>query len=281
MMEVTTNKQIFSNLTQDENGIFTADINKEISYPKDGNQNCYQLEDNSYWFIHRMNIITALVKRYAPKSLFFDVGGGNGYVAKGLQDAGIESVLVEPGYDGCRNAKQRGVKTAACAVIEDCGLAKESIEAAGLFDVVEHIEDDHKFLKTIASLMKKDGYLFVTVPAYQFLWSADDTDGGHYRRYTSKTIKKVLIKSGFEPVFSSYIFSILILPIFLFRTIPSLLGLVKNISDPKKQQREFEAKKGILGSLLDKVFNREDRLIAKGGRVSFGSSVVVVAKKKG
>ena len=84
---------------------------------------------------------------------------------------------------------------------------------------------------------------------------------------------------GFTPIYSSYLFSILVLPIFLLRTIPSRLGLIKNISDPKKQKREFESKEGILGSILNFVFRFENKLLFEGIRIPFGSSLLFVAKK--
>jgi hypothetical protein len=60
-------------------------------------------------------------------------------------------------------------------------------------------------------------------------WFNEDVDAGHYRRYTTKTINQKLIKNGFEIVYSSYIFSILPLTIFLIRSLPSKLGLNKTI----------------------------------------------------
>jgi hypothetical protein len=269
----------FLGLHKDENEIFTTKLKQEISYPHHGNESCYQIEENSYWFKYRNNFLITIIKKFAESNDFYDVGGGNGFVTKSLQDAGFNAMLIEPGYQGCKNAKKRDVQTVVCASIEDVGFSAESLDSIGLFDVVEHIEKDENFLRLVANLMKKDAHIFITVPAYQFLWSADDTDGGHYKRYTVKQMKQVLEKAGFITVYSSYLFSLLVFPIFLLRTIPSRLGLIKNISDPKKQKREFELKEGILGSLLNFVFGFENKLLFKGRRIPFGSSLLFVAKK--
>ena len=45
-----------------------------------------------------------------------------------------------------------------------------SIDSVGLFDVVEHIEDDYLFLKSINKYLKDDGYIYITVPALNFLY---------------------------------------------------------------------------------------------------------------
>jgi hypothetical protein len=43
----------------------------------------------SFWFLHRNRCIVSLVRRFAPDGRFLDIGGGNGYVARGLVAAGI------------------------------------------------------------------------------------------------------------------------------------------------------------------------------------------------
>ena len=41
-----------------------------------------QLEEDSFWFNHRNNIIANAVKKHSKGNVFFDIGGGNGFVAK-------------------------------------------------------------------------------------------------------------------------------------------------------------------------------------------------------
>ncbi|MDR0368052.1 MAG: hypothetical protein LBH82_02795, partial [Bacteroidales bacterium] len=52
------------NLTE-ENGIFFSKNRREVSYPKEGNEFCFQLEADSFWFKHRNNCIISLVKTMA------------------------------------------------------------------------------------------------------------------------------------------------------------------------------------------------------------------------
>ena len=69
----------------------------------------FKVEEESFWFQHRNRVIGTLVSNFPPPRLFFNVGGGNGVFAMELQRLGVPTVLVEPGPDGARNAKQRGV----------------------------------------------------------------------------------------------------------------------------------------------------------------------------
>ena len=138
-----------NSLTRNSDGIHYADTSNIVSYPKDGNDNCFEIEENSFWFRHRNNCIIEMIRNYPPNGNgpIFDVGGGNGYVAKGLLEAGLEVVLVEPGPAGAINAKKRGIPHVICATTHTAQFKPGSIPAIGVFDVVEHIEDDIGFLK--------------------------------------------------------------------------------------------------------------------------------------
>src|SRR4029453_13054884 len=100
-----------------------------------------------------------------------------------------------------------------------------SLPAIGMFDVLEHIENDVAFLDSLHELLIPSGRIYVAVPAFGFLWSADDAAAGHFRRYTIGTLTKALASSGFIVDYSTYFFQWLWLPIFFFRTMPSVIGL--------------------------------------------------------
>ena len=199
-------QDISSDLKCSNDGIWYARSKKEISYPADGSDNCFAIEDNSFWFQHRNKCITTLIANYPPKNngAIFDIGGGNGFVTLGIEQAGLTSVLVEPSSSGAVNAQKRGVKNIVCSSLEDANFIHNSLPAIGLFDVLEHIEDDSAFLTRINSLLKIDSILYITVPAYSWLWSDEDSSAGHFRRYTIKSLTKKLVSAGFKIEFSSY-----------------------------------------------------------------------------
>src|SRR5262245_51727299 len=125
-----------------DTGIWHAGSVEAVSYPAGHNAECFRLEDDSFWFGHRNRCITTAVHRFPPDGFILDVGGGNGYVARGLIDAGYETVLLEPGAEGARNAKQkRQLPTVINATFDNAALRAGSIPNVGLFDVLEHIED--------------------------------------------------------------------------------------------------------------------------------------------
>jgi hypothetical protein len=272
--------QQYSQELQLRDGIYFSKSDRRISYPEEGNQHCFQLEDSSFWFEHRNNCIQACIQKYTNAKVFFDIGGGNGFVSRALQQQGINTVLVEPGYQGCLNAQKRGLQNMICSTLEDASFYPNSIPAIGLFDVVEHIEADLSFLKSIHTLLQTQGHVFISVPAYQALWSKEDDDAGHFRRYTRANLEQKLRDAGFEIVYSTYIFSLLILPVFLFRTIPSRLGLHHNAGQSATHQKEHAKPGGLSQQVLNAIWRFELKKIQQGRSLPFGGSVLVVARKK-
>jgi SAM-dependent methyltransferase len=258
--------------------IWAAKSKPKISYPDEANEMCFHIEETSFWFRHRNNCIIEVVKQFPPKGIFFDIGGGNGFVAKELQENGIETVLVEPGEIGVANARKRKLKHIICATLENAGFKSHTLSTVGLFDVVEHIEDDKAFLKLVFELLEPGGRLYITVPAFNFLWSGEDDYAGHFRRYTIKNLRKILQEIGFHIEYTTYIFSVLPVPIFLFRSLPNRLKLLPKRNSEETHKHEHSQPGGMMGRLLRKTLNIERQRIRHKKRVPFGSSCLIAAK---
>lgn len=258
-------------------GIWYSSEDEKISYPSDGNNICFDIEDQSFWFKGRNSIVYEVVKKYSLNGLIFDVGGGNGFVANFLCNNGFETVLIEPGLDGCLNGKERGLNHIINSFFDTTHFYANSIPNIGLFDVLEHIENPDKFLITLNSLLIPDGKIFITVPAFYSLWSEEDNQAGHYRRYRIKELKKLVSDHGFNVLYSTYFFSFLFLPVFILRTIPSKIGLYKPDSQKTKNQHFSNSS---TGRCLDLIMKKEIRKVKKSKTIKFGSSLLLVAKKR-
>jgi SAM-dependent methyltransferase len=258
-------------------GIWFAQQKSEVSYPSHGNAACLAVEDRSFWFGHRNRCIVSVVRRFPPEGLMLDIGGGNGFVSKSLIEAGFACALVEPGIDGALAAHGRGVDPVICACLEDVGFKPASFAAEGMFDVLEHIQEEVTFLRQAQVILKPRGRLFLTVPAYQFLFSEEDKAAGHFRRYTISSLARILEKSGFRVEFATYIFAPLPPLIFLLRTAPSRLGL-RPSSDPKRILAEH-APRGWAFDQMDRLLAAEFKRIETGRAVPFGGSCLCVAVK--
>ena len=264
-------------LTRSAHGYWAAPGSDTVSYPKEGANLFFLLEDESFWFGHRNHSILRLLKRFPPGGTLVDVGGGNGAVAAAVQGAGHSVVLVEPGEDGARNAVSRGVTHVVRATVESAGFRPGTLPAVGLFDVVEHVSEDRVFFETLSRLMVPGGRLYVSVPAYPWLWSSEDRIAGHFRRYTRGSLTRVLGAAGFRVEYTSYLFSALPLPIFLSRTVPSRLGRRAGQQLPDANGHRVSGRRGPFGWLFHRLLSLEQAAIGRAWGIPLGSSVVAVA----
>jgi 2-polyprenyl-3-methyl-5-hydroxy-6-metoxy-1,4-benzoquinol methylase len=81
-----------------------------------------------------------------------------------------------------------------------------------LMDVIEHIENDVDFLLyDIAPIVEKNNAIvFITVPAYQKLFTKHDVFLGHYRRYNNALLLSAIQKGNLAKIEVGYFFSSLI-----------------------------------------------------------------------
>lgn len=253
-------------------GIWYSVSSLPISYPDVGNDVCFAIEDSSFWFNHRNKIILELLNNFPPKGVTIDVGGGNGFVTREIENSGRDAILLEPGLAGVLNAKKRNISNIICSSFQDVSFNSQSSVSIGIFDVLEHIENDQEFLEAIYHSLKKGSRLYISVPAYQFLWSDADIFADHFRRYSLRTLKEKLVKAKFKIEFASYIFSFLPAIILLLKSIPFRLGFKQKESGIRKEH-------STSNKLVEWILKKETSIIRRKRRIFFGGSCIVVAVK--
>ena len=251
---------------------------REVSYPSSAHATLGRIEADSYWFNHRNDLISTVVQRFPSRGPMLDVGGGNGYVGLGLQGADVAVVVVEPGAQGVATALDRGLPVIEAA-FHHLDIPADSLPAAGLFDVLEHIEDDRAALASLYDSIEPGGMLYISVPARSALWSAEDDFAGHYRRYSLPHLKDIISAAGFTVEYGTYFFGVLTVPVFLMRSIPSRLGASSKMNDPAAIERQHTMPTGVLGGVFRRSFARELTTIGRGGVVRTGTSCLVAARK--
>lgn len=271
-------RRIASNLTLGESGIWFGRDRGTVSYPESGHAICLQLEERSFWFRHRNSCILELLHVFPPSGPMLDIGGGNGFVSCAIERAGLDVALLEPGIEGARAARGRGLSTVICSTFEGLDLQPESVAGAGLFDVLEHIDDDTAFLRRVNDVLTPGGRVYLTVPARQFLWSTEDTAAGHYRRYSPAALATPLERAGFDVEFLTTIFWLLPAPIFLFRSLPSRLGLRRH-EVLKHARAEHMTGGGPLRAAVEWLQSAELAAIRSRRATRIGASLLVAAAK--
>jgi SAM-dependent methyltransferase len=92
---------------------------------------------------------------------------------------------------------------------------RDTFDAVGLFDVLEHMDDASLSLQEARRVLKKGGALFYTVPAFPQLWSKHDDLVGHVRRYRLPEIRDLVEGFGFRTLWSSMYYGFLLAPALL------------------------------------------------------------------
>ncbi len=265
------------NVTYENDGIWRAVGEAKIHYPDGAHSANFPGEDTSFWFEHRKNCLLALVRRLPPGGPIFDIGGGNGYLAFALQQNGWPTVLVEPHETGVLNARQRGQKFIIHSDFDGLNFTPDTLPAVGLFDVLEHIEDDLGKLRSLRKAIKTGGRIYLTVPACPILWSTEDVAAGHFRRYSQNAIVQLLEKAGFTVEYSTYIFSLFPAPLFLLRALPSKLGLRKPLHKDFYGKEVFRPTES-LNPVVRKVLSYEISAVSAGRTLPLGTSCLLCAR---
>ena len=253
-----------------------------VSYPSSVSSVLAQIENDSFWFRHRNRLIAEMAAIHAPNARFCDVGGGNGIVAQAMMQAGHEVLLLEPGMSACKEAREtRKIPVVYQCILEDAPIPKGSIQLLGAFDVVEHIKDPVAFLRHAGALAERGATLMVTVPAFKWLWSQEDIDASHYRRYTKKAMRHHLEAAGWKVDRMFFFFSMLPLPIFLKRSLPWRLGRTKNgaYSSVENAAQDHVPGNPAINKMVDAYLNMESKLIHSRLASPIGSSLFAIAKK--
>ena len=273
-------------LVKDKNGIFLNGNTKstiETQFSAELQDEYVDVEDNSWWFSYKYDVIRCFSDRFFQKDLrTYDIGGGNGYIAGRLTKDGYDMALIEPAYEACINAKRRGVPCCINGSIED---VDSDICQCTCLDVLEHVEDDNHFLSSIYDRMPKDGRIILTVPAFMSLWSSEDVKLGHFRRYKRMDLCNQLESNGLRVLYSNYFFSFLYIPIWLIRVMMEKLKISKRseeLSFEENAQREADQhrlRSGFINKVLGWFESFELGLLKRGLKIPFGSSIVVVVEK--
>ena len=76
-------------------------------------------------------------------------------------------------------------------------LREHSIDSIVCLNVLEHVGDHLLALRNMAAVLPAGGKAVLIVPAFEALYVPIDTNLGHHRRYSKRTLRDVAAASGF------------------------------------------------------------------------------------
>lgn len=238
----------------------------------------FEMEQKHFWHIGRREIILEVLKNLPDinKARVLEIGCGNGSVLAFLKQHGLNAeggdIFLE-GLDFCR--KRDSVVPLYQIDILNLPFVN-GYDIIGLFDVLEHIEDDEKAIREVGQALKPGGKVLITVPAHKFRWSYFDEASAHKRRYSKREIFTKLERNGFIIRKASFYISLLF-PIFLCVRIINKLLPIRHQPDV---QNSVELKTiPVLNELFLQILRGEKWLI-KRIDLPLGASLLVLAERK-
>ena len=231
-------------------------------------QEMYCVENQHWWFRARRSIISSLILKYLPQGKILDVGCGTGFVLEALKTQ-YEVWGIDISKIAIQFCQEKGLTQVTQGVLDKNTLPEHYFDLIMFLDMIEHLEHDLSALTQAKHYLKSQGQLLITVPAYQFLWSAHDEIHHHKRRYTKKQLTELLQQAGYEVIFSSY-FNTFLFPLI---AIARLIGNFLN----RHQTSDVSLPTALVNQSLYQIFEWEKNLLPSLS-FPFGVSIICLAR---
>jgi SAM-dependent methyltransferase len=239
-----------------------------------------QVEGRHFWFVARREIIFDACQRFIPDLAgrrMFDIGCGSGGLLAFLASRGVPVSGACDAYPQALALARRQLD--APLVLLDEGrwpsLAAGSQSLVGLFDVLEHLDDDRGVLAWLHSVLEPGGVLVLTVPAHPFLFDEADELAQHRRRYTRSELAAKLREAGFELRRLTHFMASLVPAMLALRALGRLVG-GKEVR--ARRDRELSVIP-LLNPLLLGLLRLEGRWI-RHAPLPWGASLLAVACRR-
>ena len=221
-----------------------------------------------WWYVARRRILHDLIAREVrlpPQARILEIGCGTGHNFEMLRSFGRLDAIEVDGEARALASRRLGHAVSSAPLPELEGIADGSYDLIALLDVLEHVEGDRAALASIAAKLAPGGRILVTVPAYQWMWSAHDVAHHHKRRYSRRTLRAAASAAGLRTERIGY-FNSLLFPVAAAARIAGRL-VRRTGSDDRLPPKPLNA-------LLRGIFGLERHLV---GRVPLPAGVSLFA----
>lgn len=241
-------------------------------------QSILKVEPEHWWFRARRTIALSLVEQLTPKTeakkgelRILDVGAGSGFMAEALTRFGrVQGLEFDPA-SVARLKERKGVEVLQTK-LPDPSVPAGTYDLVTSFDVLEHIPEDQAVLSEMARLVKPGGFLLLTVPAHQWLWTSHDDVNHHIRRYGGREFREKLQATGLKMRLCSPHLTLLF-PLFL------LQRLLHRLFPPRHPSVTVKLPGRIVNGLLYSLYSVERFFLRRGIPLPFGASYLALLEK--
>jgi SAM-dependent methyltransferase len=244
----------------------------------------YAVEDRHFWFQARNRILEAavapLIAELPDGYRVLEAGCGTGFVLRLLERICSRGEVfgLDPYGEGLDFARRR----VGCHLVQG-DVHHWPFDAPfhliGLFDVLEHLDDDAGALRQLRKGLEPNGRLVLTVPAHMSLWSYTDAEAHHCRRYGTSDLTTVLTDADFEVEYMTQFMSFLYPIAWLTRRVAGRGGApgADPMRDRRLSLRELRIVP-VVNGVLRWLLSREAFFIRRRWRLPLGTSLLAIAR---
>jgi SAM-dependent methyltransferase len=229
-------------------------------------------DEEHWWYRGRRRLLRAELDRLPlpPRARLLDAGCGSGRTLDELADYG-RVAGIDLSAEAVAAARMRGHDDVQVARVEELPFPDASFDVVTCLDVIEHTPDDRATLAELKRVTRPRGLLLVTVPAYQALWSHHDEVNRHYRRYDGPSLRAASRAAGWNVVGDTHFNGLLLAPAAAVR-----LAQRRRRAHPGS---DLDLTPSALNRVLELPLRLESRLVAAGGRLPAGLSLLAVLRR--
>ena len=238
----------------------------------------FAVEDNHWWYVGLHDLALEISDRLFSEQILeiLDAGCGTGGLISTLSSAGHAVEGMDYSEEAISYCHKRGLKNVFKADINDWTPNPASYDLIISMDVLCHkwVRDEVQVLKSLANGLKENGLLMLNYPAFPILSRQHDKVVMIRERYTKQTIKQYLSEADLAPVILSYRLPHAFLILLILRLYEASKS---NNQETKSDIANIPSK--FINQTLITINKLENRLIARGFSIPFGSSLFVVANQ--
>jgi SAM-dependent methyltransferase len=232
-----------------------------------------EVDERHWWYRGRRRIIEAELERLAlpAGARVLDAGCGSGRTLEDLVRYGeVYGIELDP--EAAELARARGAGEVQTGRLEELPYEPQTFDLITCLDVIEHTPDDRATLRELRRVCRPGGWLVVTVPAYQALWSLHDEANHHFRRYGRATLRAAAVGAGWRTERMTSFNSLLLAP----------AAAVRLAQRRRKADGDYTPELRLgpswLNGVLERPMRAEARWLARGRTLPAGLSLLALLR---
>lgn len=201
-----------------------------------------------FWVRRRFEVFQQLAGNFISGAReIAEFGCGHGILQRQIEDAyGREVTGFDLSETGLKHNLSRFSKVCCYDVFQMEPTLRERYDLIFLWDVLEHIADEDRFLKALMFHLAPRGTVVLNVPAGRWAFSPYDAAAGHVRRYSIAMLRDTVRRSQLEFKLWSY---------WGLPLVPTLLLRKLWLRGTHDQRRVYSAGFGMRTAAINKVMS--------------------------